>query len=483
VDVLLASNSGSWGALPYGSGRLADYNAAGTLWLLGNNVSVWGRSLVVGNAPLATIVAIGNLSFDDKSLLPVVAARKVAVGNLFTHYFLTGRKEEPSIRLIRSASKLSDQPFPTIPDVPLPPAIPRPRLSRPFPGMLNVKDFGAVGDGLEDDTASIQAALDANCGKNLAKLLFFPAGTYRVSRTLAFNHRDAACRTHPPGGWLAGEGRDRTVIVRDARGAGGVFASEALAYITIQGITFKTSAYEGEARNRLREAAFSLEHASGSKPASQEVIFYDVRFDGGRYGLGIGLDSETQCSENLMIDTEFRNAGHGMAVGSYNALANLVYGGRFIDNDTAIGHVAEKRSGGTWAVLGADVSGTRDHDFSFFNSAAGVWYFRDLTTRSRVVADVAVGAAIPLLFEGLKLAPSTPASGKPNFTFGAAGGLIFLRSEANQASVRLAGKPGLNVAINLYGRMPGWRSAETGPADQIHELGQPAPGPGPMESR
>lgn len=40
---------------------------------------------------------------------------------------------------------------------------------------VSVKDFGAVGDGVADDTAAIQAAIDAtNC-------LFFPAGTYNIS--------------------------------------------------------------------------------------------------------------------------------------------------------------------------------------------------------------------------------------------------------------------------------------------------------------
>lgn len=48
-----------------------------------------------------------------------------------------------------------------------------------FADVFNVKDYGAVGDGITDDTAAIRlaaAALDAaNCGT-----LFFPAGTYKV---------------------------------------------------------------------------------------------------------------------------------------------------------------------------------------------------------------------------------------------------------------------------------------------------------------
>lgn len=42
---------------------------------------------------------------------------------------------------------------------------------------VSVKDFGAVGDGVTDDTAAIQAAIDASAGKRL----LFPSGIYIVS--------------------------------------------------------------------------------------------------------------------------------------------------------------------------------------------------------------------------------------------------------------------------------------------------------------
>lgn len=50
-------------------------------------------------------------------------------------------------------------------------------LSERFGDILNAKDFGAVGDNVADDTAAIQAALDAAAGK----ALFLPAGRHRVS--------------------------------------------------------------------------------------------------------------------------------------------------------------------------------------------------------------------------------------------------------------------------------------------------------------
>ena len=43
---------------------------------------------------------------------------------------------------------------------------------------VSVKDFGAVGNGIADDTAAVQAALNAGAS------IFFPAGTYKVTSAL-----------------------------------------------------------------------------------------------------------------------------------------------------------------------------------------------------------------------------------------------------------------------------------------------------------
>ena len=48
---------------------------------------------------------------------------------------------------------------------------------------VSVKDFGAVGNGVADDTAAIQAAITATQGSTVA--LFFPTGNYKISSTLS----------------------------------------------------------------------------------------------------------------------------------------------------------------------------------------------------------------------------------------------------------------------------------------------------------
>lgn len=74
---------------------------------------------------------------------------------------------------------------------------------------VSVKDFGATGDGTTDDTAAIQAALDAFTGVHL------PEGDYKVTATLKLNDNN----------FIFGEGRG-SLITSTHNGA--VFAGKAV---------------------------------------------------------------------------------------------------------------------------------------------------------------------------------------------------------------------------------------------------------------
>ena len=56
-------------------------------------------------------------------------------------------------------------------------------LQAKFDDVASVKDFGAVGDGVTDDTAAIQAAIDAVFAAS-SGIVTIPAGTYIVSSPL-----------------------------------------------------------------------------------------------------------------------------------------------------------------------------------------------------------------------------------------------------------------------------------------------------------
>jgi len=76
-----------------------------------------------------------------------------------------------------------------------------------FDQFATVKDFGAIGDGITDDTDAINRALyQLYCREvnpQIRRSLFFPAGVYRVTNTINI----------PPYATLYGEGADGSVIV------------------------------------------------------------------------------------------------------------------------------------------------------------------------------------------------------------------------------------------------------------------------------
>jgi hypothetical protein len=53
-----------------------------------------------------------------------------------------------------------------------------------FGDVVSVKDFGAVGNGVVDDTAAIQAALDSTTASGACTTILFPAGTYKTTSVL-----------------------------------------------------------------------------------------------------------------------------------------------------------------------------------------------------------------------------------------------------------------------------------------------------------
>lgn len=100
-----------------------------------------------------------------------------------------------------------------------------------FAGLINVKQYGARGDGLTDDTAAIKAAIAASHASSTRdlKTVYFPNGTYLVSDTLL--KRTAS------GEWLAhfvlqGESRSGTILrLKDsAPGYGDPAAPKAVIY-------------------------------------------------------------------------------------------------------------------------------------------------------------------------------------------------------------------------------------------------------------
>ena len=72
----------------------------------------------------------------------------------------------------------------------------------------------AIGDGIADDTAALQSALNAT---NSGKTIYLPAGTYRITQTLAMHNGVASS--------IIGNGRDTKIVWGGAVG-GAMFWSD-----------------------------------------------------------------------------------------------------------------------------------------------------------------------------------------------------------------------------------------------------------------
>jgi hypothetical protein len=105
--------------------------------------------------------------------------------------------------------------------------------------VVSVKDFGAVGDGVTDDTAEIQAAVTAAAGGTL----YFPPGTYLVSGTTA-----TGCVELPTTGIrLQGAGKYLTTIKMAA-------ATDAAAVVCIDGDKLEIDGVGFDGQNTIRVA-------------------------------------------------------------------------------------------------------------------------------------------------------------------------------------------------------------------------------------
>ena len=225
-----------------------------------------------------------------------------------------------------------------------------------------VKDFGAVGDGITDDTAAINRALYQlfcrEVNPQIRRSLFFPAGVYRVTSSINI----------PPYATLWGEGNDNSVIVMDegtasyvARTADslqntGVNIGDAGAippqYITItnMGFTHQDTAQSvflvQDATNcRFQNVGFRgasttadlTSDANGSIGVSfastSSLVCEQITFDGCVFsGLVWGINTNQQTKAVTVSTSQFDTLYRGIALGTATVTNGGPTGTRIVGN-------------------------------------------------------------------------------------------------------------------------------------------------------
>ena len=196
----------------------------------------------------------------------------------------------------------------------------------PMASWKNVKDFGAIGDGITDDTAAIQAALNAlkDTTNNPWSVLYFPAGTYRITQQLT---TDRTAHNDYLGAQLIGEDPTTTKILWDGA-AGGTMLHWDAWYDKISRLTFDGNSTSSA--GIVRAGSFS------TYSELSDLQFQD--FAGGGIILGNGEGDGT--AEVLITRSQFYRCDTAIATWNYNTLDIYIWHNYFEDNGIAIRNAA-----------------------------------------------------------------------------------------------------------------------------------------------
>jgi len=174
----------------------------------------------------------------------------------------------------------------------------------PFPSWANVKtEFGAIGDGKADDTAAIQKAfVSLRVKDSRKKVLYFPAGTYRITGTVKLGR---ISHHEPLGMSITGEDPEKTIIQWDGPAGGSMILYDAW-YASISRLTL----------DGVGKAKTAIQHGPSFATANEctDMIFKDVQF-------GIEAGQKDGIAETAVLRCRFHRCSKAaISIQNFNSL-------------------------------------------------------------------------------------------------------------------------------------------------------------------
>jgi hypothetical protein len=256
--------------------------------------------------------------------------------------------------------------------------------------MESVKDFGAVGNGIADDTGAIQNALSSgrtNASADysgLPKALYFPPGTYRVSNTLNWN---GCCVT------LQGAGSSTSIIELDPSSPGFSNAAVPKALIsTPQGNeSFRQNIWDmGFSIGAGNPGAIALSYIANNTGSIRDV---QITNQDGKAKTGIDLTRQwagpllikNVSVTGFQVGLDLNNAEYGPTFEDITLQSQGLYGIRNINQTISIRNLSSTNSvpaifnqGGFITLIEASLNGGAQANAAVVTTST--FYLRDITS-------------------------------------------------------------------------------------------------------
>jgi hypothetical protein len=230
---------------------------------------------------------------------------------------------------------------------------------------VSVKDFGAVGDGVTDDTAAIQTAVDA-VGTAGGGDVYLPPGTYLLSNgnpgAASWDNKRAIWLRHDNVG-IVGAGRSTKLKLANSAGAHLVkIGQRAGGSVVAKGCSVRNLAIDGNRANQVipndtDNHNGGIDVSSGcSETTLSNLYIHDTMY----YGIGFQRDNFYNC---VIEDIEIENTGgdgidckDDFDTGTGNVLRRVSVRNHGLISGLSIGQAAvDLRSG--WHAEDIDVAG------------------------------------------------------------------------------------------------------------------------------
>ncbi len=234
---------------------------------------------------------------------------------------------------------------------------------------LNVKDFGAKGDGSTDDTAAINAALTAlftiTGADGVGGTIYFPTGNYTCSGSLNF--------------WKAGTSTSFVAVGANSRetwltytGAGTFIFANSF-YWTMRDLTIINQGSPGST------IGLELGRPGASGNATHTVLIQNVRVSGFHIGIDCGGDnSNGTSSEVTYVGCIIDNCDTGVHFNDFNCVSHNFFG--CASGQNTVGFLVDKGNQINFYGGSSSLDGTTFQVFASGAFAVRSWHAETLTT-------------------------------------------------------------------------------------------------------